>query len=109
MANPVGGLDEIAAVVAADAMKKDGLSPGIGDEIGGFGHLLQRRTRASHGDDDPIDAGPADHLILCDILRVITIDRRERDDRSNFLGPDQAEQGAGPLPCASHDPSGLDD
>ncbi len=93
-------------MMACDAMKENGLSLRVGHEIGRHGHLLQRRARSAHRYDDPLDARSAHHSRLADILGIVAIDRRERDNRPDPLSSNDPAQGPGALPGPSQKPPG---
>ena len=67
-------------MMAGNAMKEDRLSVGIGQEIGSLDHLVQGRSRAPHGNEEPGHARIGDNLCLSDVLGIVMIDRRQRHD-----------------------------
>ena len=49
-------MSQAGAVMAGDAMEEDRLPAGISQQVGGLGHLLERRPRSPHRHDDPAHA-----------------------------------------------------
>ena len=109
MPDSIGGVDQVRPVVTGHAVEEDRPPGRVGEQVGRLDELVERGRRASHGDDDPVHPRLADDPILLDVLRVVPIDGRERDDRADLLPPDDTSQGARPLPGTSDHPTGDDD
>jgi len=94
--------------MSGHAVEENRASIGIGQEVGRLDELLERCARPAHGDDDPIHARLTYDPLLVDILRVIPIDGRERDDRPDLLPGDDPAKWSRPLPGTSDHPAGDD-
>jgi len=62
--------------MAGHAMEEDRLAIGIGQQVGGFEHLLDRRLRPVHRHEEPVNSRLGHDFRLADILGIVAIDRR---------------------------------
>ncbi len=102
MPNPVRRLNLARPVMSRNAMKENRLQRGICHQIRRFRHLCLSRLGRPDRDDDPLHPGFAHNACLIDILGIIDIDRRQRDDRFDSLTLNDPPQRPRPLPSASN-------
>jgi hypothetical protein len=98
----VSRVGQTGAVMAGDAMEKDGLTRSIREQIGGFRHLFHGCARPDHRHDLPSNTGFSHDFRLIDVLGIGWVDRGESHDRLDPLATDDSVQGRRILPASSH-------
>ncbi len=98
MANQIGRVRQARTMMAGHAVKEDRLPGRVGEQVGGFAHLLDSRRGSTHRNNQPAYARFLDDLGLCHKLGIVAIDGGERDNGFDpFTGNNRLQRGR-PLP-----------
>jgi hypothetical protein len=94
----VGSVRQARTVMPADAMKEHRLEPRVSKQVGSFNHLIDRRFRSAHRNQEPFHTGFRDNFSLSHIFGIVGVDCRERHDRFNTFSRDNSPQSTRMLP-----------
>jgi hypothetical protein len=108
MADQVSCVGQAGAVMAGDAMEKDGPSRRVREQIRGLRHLFHSCARPVHRHDLPSYTGFSDNFRLIDVLGISSVNRRERHDCLDSFATNNPVQCRRSLPTSPYQLAGDD-